>query len=296
MDANTLDLRAFARVARLGSFAAAARELRISSTAISRRVAALEESLGTRLLHRTTRRVSLTPAGKIALGRVERLLAELLELQEEVASDDTPRGRIRVTAGVSLGHSLLHQGLPLFLAAHPAVSVELVLTDQHVDLVAERIDLALRIGKLADSSLIARRIGWVEHIVCAAPDWLGRCGALNASDLHSHARVVDTNQPHHWQLSGPDGAQLAVEASGRYAVNSAHAALDACRAGLGLAMLPDFVARPSLERGELANALPGWMGPKLGLYAVTLDRRWVPAAVRALVEHMLRLAASTGDP
>jgi DNA-binding transcriptional LysR family regulator len=105
-------------------------------------------------------------------------------------------------------------------------------------------------------------------------------------NIHSLPRIVDTNQPLAWPLTGPNDTPLAVEASGRYAVNSAHAALDACQAGLGLAMLPNFVGQASLNRGDLVNALPGWTGPELGLFAVVLERRWVSAAVRALVEHV----------
>lgn len=286
MDPHTTDLRAFVRVARLGNFAAAARELRMSTTAVSRRVAQLEESLGARLLHRTTRRVSLSPAGAEALERAERLLADLRELRDVVAGDEEPRGHVRITAGVSLGHAVLHASLPTFLLAHPDVSVEVVLTDRHVDLVADRIDLAIRIGTLTDSNLVARRLGTVRHVVCASPDWVEVNRPVPSADLEAAARIVDTNQPRIWRLTGPDEARIDMEASGRYAVNSAHAACDACRAGLGLAMLPDFVARPVLERGELVDALPGWVGPEVGIYAVVLERRWISAAVRALVEHV----------
>ncbi|MEM6928665.1 MAG: LysR family transcriptional regulator [Myxococcota bacterium] len=291
MDADTLDLRAFTRVARLGSFAAAARELRLSTTAISRRVAALEDRLGTRLLHRTTRRVSLTPAGAKALERTERLLVDLEELHDAVVGDGTPRGHCRVTAGVSLGHALLHEGLPDFLRQHPMVSVEVVLTDRHVDLVTERIDLAVRIGALADSELVAMRLGSVGHVVCASPAWLADHGPVAVGTLEGISRIVDTNQPRAWVLSGPDAASVEVEAAGRYAVNSAHAARDGCRAGIGLAMLPSFVAREELANGRLVDALPGWRGPELGLYAVVLERRWISPAVRALVEHVRALVS-----
>jgi len=286
MDTDTLDLRAFTRVARLGGFAAAARELRLSTTAISRRVAALEERLGARLLHRTTRRVSLTPAGVEALERAERLLADLEELQGAVAGDGTPRGHLRVTAGVSLGRAILDQGLPDFLCGHPGVSIEVVLTDRHVDLVADRIDLAVRVGTLADSALVATRLGSVDHVVCAAPAWLATRGPLTVGGLADAPRIVDTNQPRVWRITGPDGASGEVDATGRYAVNSAHAARDACRAGLGLALLPDFVARGDLTTGRLVDALPGFSGPRVGIYAIVLERRWISPAVRALVDHV----------
>lgn len=249
-------------------------------------MATLEEQLGARLLNRTTRRVSLTEAGTVALERAEQLLADLGELRDVVAGDERPRGHVRVTAGVSLGHAVLHEGLPSFLATHPEVTVEVVLTDRAVDLVADRIDLALRIGKLADSALVARRIGSVGHIVCASTTWFEDNGPLEPQDLAQRPRIVDTNQPRAWRLDGPEGARLEVAASGRYAVNNAHAVHEACRLGMGLGLLPDFVAGPSLARGELVDAMPGWTGPELGLYAVVLERRWVSAAVRALVRHV----------
>lgn len=294
VDANSIDLRAFVRVARLGSFAAAAREMRMSTTAVSRRVASLETDLGARLLHRTTRNVSLTPSGTVALERAEQLLSDLQELRDVVGGDEAPRGHIRITAGVSLGHALLHESLPAFLLAHPEVSVEVVLTDRHIDLVSERIDLGIRIGTLADSNLVARRLGAVGHLICAAPDWLDANGPVLPEKIHSLPRIVDTNQPLAWRLTGPDGTPLEVEASGRYAANSAHAARDACRAGIGLAMLPDFVAQPSLQRGEIVDAFPGWAGPDVGVYAVVLQRRWVSAAVRALVDHVRGRMSSLG--
>lgn len=292
MDTHSLDLRAFARVARLGSFAGAARELRLSTTAVSRRVSNLEDRLGARLLHRTTRQVSLTPAGTATLERAEQVLADLEELADVASGGDTPRGHIRVTAGVSLGHAMLHDAMPPFLQAHPDVSVELVLADRAFDLVTERIDLAIRIGTLPDSTLIARRLGTVRHVLCASPSWVAHQGPLTAEGLERCDRIVDTNQSRMWRLDGPKG-QLEVPALGRYAANSAHAALDACRAALGVAMLPDFVARPALAAGEIVDVLPAWRGPEVGLFAVVLERRWMSAAVRALVEHMRAMVSAT---
>ena len=298
MDANSADLRVFTRVARLGSFAAAARELRTSTTSVSRRVAAVEESFGVRLLNRTTRSLSLTPAGTVALERTEQWLADLDELGDVLGGDDTPRGHIRVTAGVSLGHALLYQSLPCFSRKHPDVSIEVIYADRPVDLVAERIDLALRIGNLADSDLVARRLGTVGHTVCASPKLLCAHGPVSPAGLNANSRecpplIVDTNQPRAWKLSGPEGDSVNVPAKGRFAVNNADAALGACKAGLGVAMLLDFLAAPAIENGDLVNALPGWRGSDLGLYAVVLKRRWASAAVRALVTHVERSVKGT---
>lgn len=286
MQTDTLTLKAFARVARLGSFAAAARELRLSTTAVSRRVASLEEQLGTRLLNRTTRRTSLTQAGELALDRVEQVLDDLVELEDAVGGSASPSGHLRITSGVSVGLSFLHGILPAFLRNHPNISVEVVETDEHVDLVQRRIDLALRVGSLADSGLIARRLAAVPHHIYAAPAWLNDQSPLDPTALDDLSRIVDTNQPPVWRLRGPNDQIVELPARGRLAVNSAHCARDACRAGMGLAMLPDFVVASDLERGMLVDALPGWRGPELGLYAVVLERRWISRAVRALMAHV----------
>lgn len=293
MDQDSQNLRAFTRVARLASFAAAARELRISTTTVSRRVAVFEEQLGARLLNRTTRRVTLTPAGVLALDQAEPILDALVELRASIAGDGTPRGHLRLTAGVSLGRSLLYDNLPSFLQDYPEVSVEVLLTDVHIDLVKERIDLALRIGDLPDSDLVARRLGTVELILCGAPDWVEMVGPLLPEQWAEQARIVDTNQGPIWHISHTDGRQLKIQATGRFAVNNAHAARDACQAGLGLALLPDFVAIPALQSGKLVRVLPEWSGPKPGFYGVVLQRRWVSPAVRALLEQIEKWAIST---
>jgi DNA-binding transcriptional LysR family regulator len=286
MQTDTLTLRAFARVARLGNFAAAARELRLSTTAVSRRVAALEEQLGARLLHRTTRRTSLTQAGELALERVERVLDDLVELEDAVGGSASPSGHLRITSGVSVGLSFLHGILPDFLRQYPNISVEVVETDEHVDLVQRRIDLALRVGTLADSGLIARRLAAVPHHICASPAWLNTRAPLDAARLDELPRIIDTNQPAIWRLSGPDGRVVELPAQGRLAVNSAHGVRDACLASMGLAMLPGFVVASDLQRGLLVDALPGWRGPEIGLYVVVLERRWISRAVRALMAHV----------
>ena len=185
-----------------------------------------------------------------------------------------------------MGLSFLHGLLPAFLRDHANVTVEVLETDEHVDLLERRIDLALRIGALTDSGLIARRLAAVTHRVCAAPAWLDARAPLDATCLEALPRIVDTNQPGTWRLTGPDDQSVELPAHGRLAVNSAHGVRDACLAGMGLAMLPSFVVAADLEQGTLVDALPGWFGPELGLYAVVLERRWMSSAVRALMTHV----------
>lgn len=170
----------------------------------------------------------------------------------------------------------------------------MIFTDRAVDMVADRIDVAIRIGRLLDSTLLAQRLGTVGHRLCASPEWLEGNGLVGPDSLEGLPIVVDTNQPVTWSLTGPDEAKLQVRAEGRYVVNNTHAALDACRAGLGLALLPDFVGAAALAKGELVEALPGWKGHDLGLYVITQERRSAAPSVRALVEHVRGLLVPLG--
>ncbi|MFT5682063.1 MAG: DNA-binding transcriptional LysR family regulator [Myxococcota bacterium] len=290
---NTRTMEVFAEVARQQSFSEAARVLRMSSTAISRHIRQLEDHLGVRLLHRTTRRVSLTPDGVAALARIEMILGELSELKDAVGGTGRPRGHLRITAGVSLGAERLNRILPAFVAEHPEVSVKLMLTDRHVDLVAERIDLAIRVGRMTDSGLVVRRLGTIRHRICAAPALLSG-QQITPDALAGLPQIIDTNQPAQWSLRGPNGQTMQVPAVGRYAVNSAHGACIACCAGLGVAMLPDFVCEDALAVGTLVEVLPGWEGPSLTLQALYLERRHLSAAVRALVDRLVAVWDGSG--
>lgn len=280
----------FARVARLESFSAAARELHISATAVSRHVAALEQHLDVRLLQRSTRRVSLSEAGAAYLERCEQLLADLAELEDGVVGGRRePRGRLRISAGVAFAREQLHLLMPEFITRYPKLEVELQLSDRRIDLVGEGFDLALRIGRLPDSSLIARKLCPCRHVLCASPRYLAEHGAPESPDqLRAHACIVDTNQARAWTLVGPEG-EVQHQVEGRYRVNSAHASCAAALAGLGVANLPTFVAGPHIASGELVVLLPAHPPFEMGLYAVYPENRYLSAGVRAfidlLVEH-----------
>jgi DNA-binding transcriptional LysR family regulator len=281
-------MRVFARVARLGGFSAAARELRLSTTAVSRHVAQLEEHLRVRLLQRTTRRVSLTEAGQEYLERCERILADVEELEESLLEGRrSPRGRLRVSAGISFAQEQLNGLMPPFLERYPELEVELVLTDRKVDLVAEGIDLAVRISRMEDSSAFARRITICRHVLCAAPRYEARHGRpTRPAELSAHAHVIDTNHARRWWFEGPDGGE-AVAPRGRYRVNGAHAARDAAIAGVGLAYLPTFVAGPAIEAGALHPQLPGYEGVELTLHALYPEGRYPTAGVRAFIDELV---------
>jgi len=288
-------MRVFSRVAHLGGFAAASRDLHMSTSAVSRHVGQLEDHLGLQLLTRTTRQVSLTDAGTEYLGRCDRILADVQELEDTLADGRRcPRGRLRVSAGVSFAQEQLNQFMPSFLAEYPDLDVELLLTDRHIDLVGEGVDAALRIGRLSDSSLIARRLCPCRFAVCASPSYVDRVGAPSApADLASHRCIVDTNQPASWRFAGPDGDHsIAVE--GPYRVNSANAAAAATVAGVGLAYLPTFVAGPLLESGELVPLLRDFEPVEISVYAVYPESRYPSAGVRVFVDALARRFG--GDP
>lgn len=280
-------MKVFCEVARQEGFAPAARALRLSTTAVSRQVGELESHLGVRLLHRTTRRTSLTDPGIAYLARCEALLAELAELERSVSDrGSAPRGRVRLTAGVSFAQQQLSHRLPQFLATHPQIELELVLDDRHLDLVAERIDVALRIGRLPDSTLVARRLAPCRHVAGASPAYLdGHPPLRTPEDLREHACIIDTNQPRAWWFRGPAG-ETTVDVRGRYVVNSAHAAYEAARAGLGIAYLPTFVAGEALAQGELVPVLPEHEAATVHVFAVYPHARYLAGAVRALVDFL----------
>ncbi|APR84225.1 Transcriptional regulator, LysR family protein [Minicystis rosea] len=283
----------FVRVARRSSFSEAARELRQSATAVSRKVAELEDHLGVRLLRRTTRKVTVTDAGLAYLSRCEQLLADL-EATEMAAREQhgRPRGHLRATVGVSFAEEHVLPLLPGFLAAYPDIELDLVLTDRHVDLVGEGVDVALRIGSLGDSSLLARRLATIRHVVCASPAYLEQHGAPQSPEaLRDHACLLDTNQPRDWHLDSERGS-THVQVTGPLRVNSAHAVRRAALAGLGIGYMPTFVCGADLVRGALVQVLPGHRATTAALHAVFPTGRRVSAKVQAFVDHM---RASLGE-
>ncbi len=288
------DMRAFARVARLASFARAAAELRMSPTAVSRRVNALEEGLGVRLLERTTRRLRLTAEGEAYLERSERILEEIEDLEASVALEQaSPRGRLRVAAGVSFALEQLLPLLPEFLGQHPDLSVDLEMSDRYVDLVADGIDVAIRIGRLPDSSLIARRLAVSRLVLCASAEYAARAALPDVpAGLAGHQFVIDRNGPRAFELHGPDGEERFTP-EGRLYVNDAHATRDALRMGLGIGQLPTFVAGPDLAAGRLVPVLPRYRMPVATVSAVYPPSRQLSTKVRVWIDH---LVACFGDP
>jgi DNA-binding transcriptional LysR family regulator len=280
-------LLCFARVVEFGSFTKAAAALGVSKSVVSSKTSALEARLGQQLLLRTTRRVNTTAAGLRIYGHARRSIEAAM--LATMGASDTARGVLRVSAPVSLGQLHLARPIESLLQQRPGVRVELLLNDRLVDLVEERIDLALRITKLKDSGLIARRLAWVPLEVCASPAYLARHGRPHVpEDLvrHDCLRYSLLRAEQEWRLYGPKG-RLPLEVSGSFEANNGTMLREAAIAGMGLAILPHFMIAAALERGELEVVLHDFAPRPLGLYAVRSGKRAAPPLLKSLLDALV---------
>lgn len=279
----------FATVTEHRSFSGAADALGVSKATVSKAITRLEASLGTSLFHRTSRRLTLTESGHTLSDHAQRILAEG-HAAEETAHDaaSTPAGLIRVAAPMTFGLSHVAPAIADFMAAHPAVQIDLRLSDARVDIVAAGIDVALRIADLPDSSLRARRLAPVETRVVAAPAYLARRGwPRHPLDLGEHDIFAYANVPNAtWTFRGPGGEEVAVRPSGRFTTDSGDAMLPLLHAGLGIARLPDFIVDSEIAAGRLAAILADWAGPPTALHLVTPPSPLRPMRVELLIEFL----------
>ncbi len=292
-------LSAFVEVARGQSFARAARHLERHVSAVSRAVAALENRLGVRLLQRTTRRVTLSDAGRDYFKRCETLLAELDGADAEVRdSAASLRGSLRVSAATGAGQTLIAPIVPLFLAAHPLMGIDLQLSNRYVDLIEEGYDLALRVGTLAaDSRLVVRRLASTRRVLVASPAYLERRGKPRTpQQLTEHAcLVLDAGpRPRRWELQR-GRMQLAVDVTGPLHSNNSFVLLTACKSDSGIGLLPASVATADVRTGELMRVLTAWSSAEQGIYAVYPTARFIPAKVRAFVEFVAVQLRGSGE-
>jgi DNA-binding transcriptional LysR family regulator len=283
-------IEAFVRVAETSSFSEAARRLRTSKSAVSRQVAAIEADLGVRLLQRTTRSLTLTEAGRSYFERARDILADLAEADQSVSRmQAAPRGRLRVNAPMSFGYLHLAPAIPDFLARHPEVSVELTMNDRFVDLVDEGFDIAVRIGSLADSSLVARRLAPIRRAVCASPDYLARRGTpVSPDDLGMHDCIGYTAvaAPQEWRFIDSDGKPWPVAVAGRLTVNNGDAIRAAALRGAGIAYMPTFIVGGDLQDGRLIRLLDDFVPQDMTLNAVYPHVRHLSPKVRAFVDFL----------
>lgn len=282
-------MRVFARVARDGSFAAAARELEISRAMVSKHVMNLEENLGVRLLNRNTRQVSLTEAGADYLERLQHILAELEEAEEAVATLTTePRGVLRLNAPPSFGAFHLVPLLAEFMQMYPRVHVELTLTDRVAAMVEEGFDLAIEVGRLADSSMVARVLAHSRLLVCGSPDYLAEHGVPKTpEDLSKHNCLTSSRFPprDEWPFCGHDGDTL-YKVNGTFRSNIGDAVHRMAVNGLGLTMLPTYMVGNDLKAGRLQAVLLDYEPEPYAIAAMYPDRRYLPAKVRSMVDFL----------
>lgn len=285
-------IETFVAVAGAGSFAGAARRLGLSAAMVGRRVRALEDRHGARLVERTTRALRLTETGQAFLARALEVV-EAVEALDDLTAPEGGRvaGRVRLTGPATLGASRLAAIVAAACARHPGLSVELALSDRPADLVAEGFDLAVRIGRLAPSGLIARRVGTYRFAVCAAPAHLARHGTpATPQGLAGAACILNLNlQPRtRWPFAGAgageDGQPFAVEVRGRLEMDSDAALRAAALAGAGLVYVPRDLVAADLASGALVEVLAGWRTLELPIHAVHPSRRLLPRRVSAMVE------------
>jgi len=283
-------LEAFVTVVEAGSFSQAAERLGIARSMVSRRIAELEGRLGAQLLHRTTRRLSLTEAGRDFYERASRILIDIDEAEQSVASGQTElRGRLRLAAPLSFGVLHLASALDEFARQHPELLLDIELDDRVINLVEEGFDLAVRIGNLQDSTLVARQLAPIRFVVCASNDYLRRHGEPSHPDeLSSHDGLYYGNLPEHlqWTFTGSDGESVTSRPKVRLRSNNGDLLLRAGIDGLGIAVMPTFICHQAIAAGSLIPILRDWHPQPATLYAVYSSRRHLPARVRLLIEHL----------
>jgi DNA-binding transcriptional LysR family regulator len=291
-------MQVFARVAALGSLSAAARALGLSPTMMTKHVAAIEDRLGVKLLHRTTRRVTLTEAGRRYLDAAERILAEIEEAEAAASADRVEaRGMLRVNVPVSFGIREIAPLLPEFARSHPLVTVDLGLNDRVVDLIEEGWDVAVRIGQLADSTMVARKLAPCRTALCAAPAYLAeRDTPRRVSDLKDHNclgyTLSRTLGAERWSF-GTDGS-VTVPVNGNLRVNNGDALVAAAVAGQGLIYQPTFLVNAEIRAGQLVSLELDHPAVEVaGVFALYPADRRPPAKVRAFIDFLAQRFGST---
>jgi DNA-binding transcriptional LysR family regulator len=280
----------FAKVAETASFAEAARQLDMSPAMVSKHVQTLEERLAVRLLNRTTRRVSVTEVGQNYYERCQQILGEIDDA-ERAAGDlqAAPRGRLRISAPVSFGMRQLMPMMAEYLAQYPDVSIDLNLNDAYVDLLEQRFDLAIRLGQLADSSLVARKFYTLALLVCASPDYLKEHDEPQVpSDLIRHNCLIYTYAASQraWRFVDRAGREEVVRISGRFLANNGDALLALARRDVGIVLAPSFMVDDDIAAGRLVQLLPSYATPQIPLQAVYPHSQGLSAKTRTFIDFL----------
>lgn len=287
-------MRVVQAVVQTGSLSSAARRLGLSAPSVTRQIQSLEEELGARLFHRTSRHLTLTEAGDLYHRQVEQILVQIEDAKASVANlQAVPRGVLRVHARVLVGQLHIVPALPHFLSAHPEVAVDLMLSNRTVDPVERQVDVDIRIGALTDSSLIARRLATSERILCGAPAYLARRPPPAVpADLAGHDCLtyrLNLGRPV-WRFLDAGATLTEVPVSGSLQSDSGPALLEAAKAGVGLALLPDWSVLDELRTGRLVRLLPGYRVSHVefenGIYAVYPESRRMPSKLRVFLDFL----------
>lgn len=280
----------FVAVVENGGFAAAARKLGVSKSAVSKRITQLESRFGVQLLHRSTRRISLTEAGERYFAHAVEALAAAREAEDSVAQlQGTPQGRLRINTPMSFGRLHVAPMVPDFLKRYPGVQIEMVMEDRVADLIEGGFDLAIRAGSLPDSTLVARKLAPCHNVLCAAPEYAAEhVLPVEPSELQAHncLHYAYSRDVQEWNFLGP-GQPIRIQTNGNYLVNNSEALRQALIGGLGIGRLPTFIAGPDIATGRLVRVLEDYRMPLQTIYAVFPERRHLPAKVRAFVDFAL---------
>lgn len=287
---NLADIAVFVRVVERGSFTLAADDLSVSRAVVSKYISRLEERLGARLLNRTTRRLALTEAGATLFEASRGALERIEEAESAVAQyQSAPKGRLRVSAPMSFG--ILHLGPALadFARQFPGVTLDIRLDDRFVNLLEENVDVAVRIGTLTDSSLVARKLAYTRAVACASPAYLAEHGEpATPEDLASHDCLIYSYlaNANVWRFLARDGREIPVAVSGNMRINNGIVLAEAALAGRGVLVTPSFYVAPMLRDGRLKRLLADYRLPELGIYAVYPQSSHVPPKVRAFIDYL----------
>lgn len=281
---NVSDMEVFVKTITLGSMSAAARSLDVTPAAISYRLSRLEGVLGTRLLHRTTRQLSLTSDGEEYLRWARRLTAELHDVENAISQRrEVPKGVLKLAVPSSFGRQMIAPILPQYLAAYPDVRVVMTLNDEIVDIISQGMDLAIRISEMEDSGLISRKLADDRRVLCASPEYLRRRGTpTSIGDLAGHNCLTLSNQTH-WNLRGPDGP-VRLSVAGNFECNNGEVLRELAIAGVGIAMKATWDISGALDSGKLKVVLPDHpVISGASIRAVYPSRRNVPAKVSSFI-------------
>ena len=286
---NPYDLRAFSRIAQLRSVSAAARELKMPKSSVSRSLARLEEALGVTLVERSTRHLRLTDAGTLFLPHAVRLLSDMEEAETALTNfAGTARGTLRVSAPLAYVSTLLTPMLPGFLMRYPEVRVVLDLNHRNVDMLAEDIDVVVRMGTLADSSLVARRLPSVHMWLCASPQYVARKGMpVRVADLSAHDVIDRIDGPNEWVFDLPDERQVRITLHPRAVSPEPAVAMALILGGAGIGLLPSFMAEPAIAEGRLLRIFPESLPQTVEAHALYPSHRSLSAKVRVFIDALV---------